>query len=147
MNEKYMCYCGLYCENCAVKATVEPSSRVLYEEMKRVGFEDIINLLPNGEGFWSFLKSTCHEGMCSSCKEGSGNPGCEVRICAKEKGLEMCAFCEEYPCHEFDEFFQGYPSLKRDNDVLRNEGLDKWAEMQDERKKKGLTHSDQDALI
>ena len=35
MNKKYMCHCGLYCENCAVKAKVEPASKALYEEMKR----------------------------------------------------------------------------------------------------------------
>jgi len=33
MDRKYACYCGLYCENCAVKAKVEPAARVLFDEM------------------------------------------------------------------------------------------------------------------
>ena len=142
MNKKYMCYCGIYCENCAVKAKVEPASKVLYEEMKKAGFEDIINFIPDGEGFWRFLKSVSQEGACISCQEGSGNPGCVVRICAKEKGIEMCALCQEYPCDKFYEYFKGYPVLEHDNDILRKDGLDKWAEMQNERKEKGFTYSD-----
>ena len=142
MNKKSMCYCGLYCENCAVKAKVEPASKVLYEEMKKAGFADIIHFIPDGEAFWRFLKSVSQEGACISCQEGSGNPGCTVRICAKEEGIEMCAWCKEYPCDKFDEFFKGYPILKNDNDILRKDGLDKWAVMQDERQEKGFAYSD-----
>lgn len=29
MDRKYSCYCGLYCENCAVKVKVEPAAKVL----------------------------------------------------------------------------------------------------------------------
>jgi len=142
MNKKYMCYCGLYCENCAVKAKVEPASKLLYEEMKKAGFEDIIHFIPDGESFWRFLKSVSQEGACLSCQEGSGNPGCAVRICAKEKKIEMCALCNEYPCDKFDEFFKGYPILKNDNDILRKDGLGRWAEIQDERKEKGFVYSE-----
>ena len=142
MYKKYMCYCGLYCENCAVKAKVEPASKVLYEEMKKAGFEDIIHFIPDGEGFWRFLKTISQEGACISCQEGSGNPGCAVRICAKEKEIEMCALCGEYPCDKFDEFFKTYPTLKNDNDILRKDGLEQWATIQDERKEKKFTYSD-----
>ena len=34
MNQKYTCYCGLTCENCACKVKVEPAAKVLYAEMK-----------------------------------------------------------------------------------------------------------------
>ena len=142
MNKKYVCYCGLCCENCAVKAKVEPASKVLYEEMKNAGFENIIHLIPDGEGFWRFLKSVTQEGACISCQEGSGNPNCSVRTCAIEKKIEMCALCKEYPCDKFDAFFKGYPILKSDNEILRKDGFDKWDKMQEERKEKGFTYSD-----
>ena len=142
MNKRYMCYCGLYCENCAVKAKVGPASIVLYDEMKKAGFEDIIHFIPDGEGFWRFLKSVAKEGACISCQEGSGNPGCIVRICAKEKGVEMCALCADYPCEKFDEFFKAYPVLKNDNDLLREKGLNEWNKMQEERESKGFTYTD-----
>jgi len=51
MNKKYICYCGLYCENCAVKVKIEPVAKILYEEMKKAGFEEIIQFIPNGDKF------------------------------------------------------------------------------------------------
>jgi hypothetical protein len=141
MNEKYICYCGLYCENCAVKVKVDPASKILYEEMKTAGFEGIIQFFPEGDKFWAFLKGMAENGICSSCKEGGGNPGCAVRICAKEKNIEMCALCESYPCEKIEKFFEGYPMLKSDNSMLREEGKDAWSKHQDERRERGFTYS------
>ena len=143
----YACYCGLYCENCAVKAKVEPASKILYEEMKKAGFEEIIQFIPGGDGFWPFLKSMATDGLCISCKEGSGNPGCAVRICAKEKAVEMCAFCDSYPCEKFTVFFEGYPVLERDNALLREEGMDAWLKLQEKRRLAGFTYSDMTEII
>jgi len=143
MNEKYTCYCGLYCENCAVKVKVEPASKILYEEMKKAGFEEIIHMIPDGDRFWSFLKGMAVTGVCVSCKEGSGNPGCAVRICAKEKNIELCALCESYPCEKFTRYFEGYPILLHDNLILREKGMDEWSKLQDERHAKGFTYFDE----
>ena len=142
MKKEYICYCGLHCENCAVKARVEPASRVLYEEMKKAGFEDIIDFIPDGEIFWRFLKAVSEEGACVSCQAGSGNPGCAVRICAQEKGTRMCALCEEYPCETFDRYFASYPILKSDNALLREKGIEEWFQLQAERRVRGFTYSD-----
>jgi hypothetical protein len=142
MDKKYTCYCGLYCENCAVKAKVQPASIILYDEMKRAGFEGIMHMLPEGDKFWTFLKGMAENGICSSCKEGGGNPGCAVRICAKEKKIEMCALCESYPCEKFTKFFERYPVLKQDNSMLRDEGTDDWAKLQDDRRESGFTYAD-----
>ena len=142
MNTKYICYCGLYCGNCAVKAKVEPASKTLYEEMKKAGFEEIIHFIPNGDTFWTFLKGMAVDGVCVSCKNGSGNPACAVRACAKEKNIEACALCADYPCDKFERFFEGYPILKHDNAVLREQGLEAWAKLQDERQAKGFTYKD-----
>lgn len=137
MDRKYACYCGLYCENCAVKVKVEPASKVLYQEMNKLGFEEIMPYFPNGDKFWSFLKGMSVEGVCISCKAGSGNPACKIRLCAKEKNVDMCAFCNSYPCEYFTEFFEGYPMLKQDNSILREKGWESWEKLQDERKARG----------
>jgi len=142
MDKKYNCYCGLYCENCAVKAKIGPASEILYKEMKNAGFEEIINFIPGGEKFWPFLKDMAEKGLCISCQEGGGNPGCSVRKCAKEKGLEMCAFCDDYPCKEFDPFINNYPTLKSDNDLLREKGMESWLKLQEERRASGFTYTD-----
>ena len=142
MNKEYICYCGLYCENCAVKSRVEPAAQALHTELKKAGFEDIINFIPDGEAFWRFLKSVSEEGACVSCKAGSGNPGCTVRACAQEKGVNMCALCEDYPCDKFPAFFEGYPVLKHDNDFLRAKGMVEWAKMQENRMAQEFSYTD-----
>jgi hypothetical protein len=48
----------------------------------------------------------------------------------------MCALCESYPCAHFTEFFEGYPTLKHDNTILREKGWESWAKLQDERRAK-----------
>ena len=142
MDKKYICYCGLYCGNCAVKVKVEPASKVLYKEMRKAGFEEIMPFFPDGNQFWSFLKGMAVEGVCISCKAGSGNPACKVRLCAKEKNVEICALCESYPCEYFTEFFESYPILKHDNSVLREKGWEAWSELQDERQARSFTYTE-----
>lgn len=141
MEKEYACYCGLYCENCAINAKVYPAAKKLYEEMKNAGFDDIVNFIPGGNGFWKFLEEITENRICTSCRDGSGNPGCMVRKCAKEKSVEMCAFCEEYPCPLINNFDGGYPMLKSDNDVLLSGGWDEWGKMQDERRASNFTYS------
>jgi hypothetical protein len=138
MKKEQACYCGLYCENCAVKVKVEPTAKVLYDEMQKLGFEEIMPFFPDGDKFWSFLKGMSTEGVCISCKAGSGNPACKIRQCAKEKNVEMCVLCESYPCDLFDDFFKGYPMLEDDNAVLRGNGWEAWGKLQDERQAKGF---------
>ena len=144
MNREYICYCGFYCENCAFKVKVEPASKVLYTEMKNAGFEHIMHLLPEGDKFWSFLKGMVTDGVCVSCQKGSGDPNCAIRKCATEKGVEMCALCESYPCELFKKYFNEYPPLLKDNAFLREKGMEEWAKLQDERQKKGFTYPGKD---
>ena len=144
MKQEYICYCGFYCENCAVKVKVEPASKILYKEMKKAGFEDVIHLLPNGETFWSFLKGMAIDGVCVSCQKGSGDPNCAIRKCAKEKGVEMCALCDSYPCEIFNKYFGAYPLLLSDNAILREKGKDEWSKLQDERQASGFTYPGKD---
>jgi hypothetical protein len=143
MDKKYFCYCGLYCENCAIKAKVHPAAKVLYNEMKKAEVDKFIHMLPGGEGFWPFLKNVAEDGVCTSCREGAGNPGCAIRICAKEKNVEMCALCESYPCERFDNFYEEYSTLKEDNAFLRDKGMEVWLKMQEERRLRGFSYADE----
>ena len=140
MDKTYICYCGLYCENCVVMAKITPAAKALYDEMRIAGFEDVINYIPGGDGFWPFLKGMAENGLCVSCKDGGGDPDCAIRLCAKEKEVELCAFCDEYPCGKIDAF-QGYSMIKQDNELIRAQGMDAWAKLQDERRQNGFTYS------
>jgi hypothetical protein len=142
VNKEFICYCGLYCENCAVMAKVTPASKVLYNEMLKAGFEEVIHQIPGGDGFWPFLKNMATFGACLSCKSGGADPSCAIRICAKEKLLEACAFCVEYPCEKFSDMLMRNPILKQDNVLLRNKGIEVWAKLQDERRVNGFTYQE-----
>ncbi len=141
MDSRYVCHCGLYCENCVTRATVVPAAKTLYREMKAAGFEDMIEMIPDGGPFWSFLRYMAEVGTCESCQAGSGNPGCEIRICARERGVEVCATCPDYPCERFSELFAGYPVLREDNALLRDQGMAAWADRQDRRRAEGFTYT------
>ncbi len=130
------------CANCATKARVEPAAKALYDEMKKAGFEDVVHFLPDGAEFWTFLGGMAENGACMSCLSGSGNPCCGIRICAKEKGMDMCALCADYPCDKFAGLLAGYPMLKGDNALLREKGMDAWMRLQDDRRATRYTYSD-----
>ena len=133
VKKEFTCYCGLYCEACAIKVKVFPAARVLYDEMMKTGFENVVSNLPGGDVFWQFLKDIAENWVCVSCREGSGMPDCKVRECAKGKGVSMCALCESYPCGVFLDFAAGYEELKKDNEMLREKGWAAWAAMMDAR--------------
>ncbi|MDR0790977.1 MAG: DUF3795 domain-containing protein [Methanomassiliicoccaceae archaeon] len=140
MDRRYACYCGLCCENCAIKVKVFTAAKILHDEMRNVRFDEVVKMIPGGDGFWTFLKDIAENGATASCRGGCGDPGCKVRICAVEKGIEMCAFCDEYPCTVFKEFSADHPIIVRDNALLREKGWDAWLKLQDERRAKGFTY-------
>jgi hypothetical protein len=83
------------------------------------------------------------DGICVSCRDGGSNPGCAIRACAKEKGIEMCAFCDGYPCEKFNDMFKGISTLEHDNDLLRKSGWDAWSALQEERLARGYSYQEQ----
>lgn len=40
---------------------------------------------------------------CEGCRNGGGPPDCTIRICARERGLELCSSCEDLDgCDRFE---------------------------------------------
>ncbi len=62
-------------------------------------------------------------GDCDGCKANrrlfSGCIKCEIRDCAKQKGLNNCAHCTEYACEKLSAFFSTDPQAKIALDVIR----------------------------
>jgi hypothetical protein len=140
MDKKYACYCGLCCENCAIKVRVFPAAKTLYDEMRNAGFDDVVNAIPGGDAFWTFLKNIAENWICTSCRDGSGDPGCKIRLCAQEKGVDMCVFCDDYPCALLKDMYGRNTVIVKDNALLREKGWDAWLKMQDERRARGFTY-------
>lgn len=96
-------YCGLYCGACP-------------------------NLLGTQAG--------TEQNVCLGCKSDT-NPewclNCELKICAREKGLDFCYQCDEYPCNNLTTFKEDpqYPYHQEVYDymkVIAKEGKGAWLE-------------------
>ena len=78
-------YCGLYCGACSFKLTVDENERAhvlslpaRYDKAKEAELEP-----------------------CPGCRNepaSSGDDPCEIRSCARTRGLEHCGSCAEFPC-------------------------------------------------
>jgi hypothetical protein len=44
---------------------------------------------------------------------------CEIRKCGQEKGVENCAYCNDYGCKKLTDFFQMVPEAKANLDEIR----------------------------
>jgi hypothetical protein len=50
---------------------------------------------------------------CLGCEKGGGPPGCSIRICAKERGYELCSECPELEeCKNFNWLTKSHKRLK-----------------------------------
>ena len=145
MDERYICYCGLYCGNCSIKAKIDPAAETLRNEIKKIGYDEIIiNYIPGGKEFWNFLTGMTETGSCVSCKSGmGGDPACPIRKCASGRDVSVCALCDDYPCEKFDgPLFKSCPVAKSDNELIRTKGMAAWGELQDGRRRNGFTYQD-----
>ena len=108
-------YCGLFCESCAVYIASKTSKNdlaVLAEKMN----------------------TTVEEMHCEGCKSDRLSPHCRscfFKSCAREKGLEYCEDCSDFPCQKLMEFKEQFPHR---NELLvsakyrKENGIEKWVE-------------------
>ena len=76
---------------------------------------------------------------CSGCKCKTDN--CEIKSCCKEKELNYCFECSDYPC---DRDMHKNIRVKAFNTVAKNEGLDKLSEYLCKNYKLGITYHKED---
>ena len=142
---KDIAYCGLNCRMCNLTTILPETAQKLYQIMKDDGWEFFGSIVHKEfNDFWKVLNSLAGlQENCPLCKGGCGNPDCKLRICAREKGLEVCAFCNSYPCADLQEFQKGrYTFLEANNLSLREKGLERWLAEQEELVRKGLRNAD-----
>jgi len=105
-------YCGLYCGGCGVYQATATAKGIEYEP-------------------GSF--TTCRG--CNSSEVSIWCTDCEIKICARERGLRYCLQCESYPCDKAERFRDDaeYP-YHADTPAmmvrLSEIGLEAWAEEQ-----------------
>lgn len=86
MNES-IGYCGYNCHLCAARSEDEETRRKLVNGWKALfGHENY----------------TAENVKCDGCRSSGtvADTQCEARPCAREKGIESCALCDEFPCNK-----------------------------------------------
>jgi hypothetical protein len=139
---EFVTYCGLWCELCAERGRIPKRAAALQEAMAEEGWPHWGPTVPGFSEFWEFLGGLCADGGCRGCRAGGGFPECQIRICAREGGLELCSQCADFPCDHIEALGARYPTLIADNRRLQAVGLEQWLEEQEERARRGVCYAD-----
>ena len=137
-------YCGGYCGQCARwkdNATFTRLASAMAEladahgfqywmpnEVKEFDYREFrkaLDFFSNKDG-WLICKK--------GCKQGDGNPYCEIRNCCQKHGINLCFECSEFPCD----------MIRKDKKVMERAreykelGKEKWLQHQKKKGKKGF---------
>ncbi len=114
--EENLAYCGLICEKCAIYLATREQDEDKKYEMK----VDIAEQIKKHYGQETKPEDV---GDCDGCKAETGSifcSGCEIRICAVEKGIANCAYCDDYTCEALEKLFPTDPDAKKRLDAIKN---------------------------
>ncbi len=113
-----MAYCGLVCQTCPIYVATREENR---EEQARMRAE--IAQLCNEQYGMKYEPEDITD--CDGCRTEGGRlfsacKNCPIRNCAKQKGLENCAHCNEYVCERLEAFFATESAAKARLDGVRS---------------------------
>ena len=109
--EGMIAYCGLNCSQCPTFLATQENS----DEKRRQVAEQ-----------WSKQYKAAFKPEDINC-DGCASNGrlfghcsiCKIRQCGRERGLENCASCNDYPCQILEDFFQIAPQGKINLEEIR----------------------------
>ena len=96
-------YCGLNCVTCQIYLATRETDLKKQRQMR----EQIASYITKQFGTETRLEDVTD---CDGCTTKNGKlfsecQKCQIRKCAKEKGLENCAYCSEYACDKLSKLF------------------------------------------
>ena len=111
-------YCGLTCGTC----TIYLATREKEDGKKHKMRIEISQEIKKHYG-WDCKPEDVND--CDGCTTGDGRlfwscKNCEVRKCARRKGVENCAHCSEYPCEKLKRLYAIEPHGKERLDKIRS---------------------------
>lgn len=110
--EKMIAFCGLDCGECPTfLATRENDDRKRKEVAALWSKQYQAQIKPEDIN-------------CDGCFSGNGRlfshcSVCEIRRCGREKVVENCGYCPDFPCQKLSAFFQMVPQSKITLDEIR----------------------------
>jgi len=115
MKARYDSYCGLNCGACPIGLANETNNTDAIEQMAKDWEAEISDLKCSG------CKTELTAIFCTSCA---------MRICAREKQLEFCYQCDEYPCEKITEFRNDkaphHSAVFSNQENIKKKGLEPW---------------------
>jgi len=136
-------YCGVYCPNCGARCRLPQRAAALITTMKAGEYDDWGHGLEGFTTFWKFLHGLADVSEPKRCRnEICGAPNCGMRKCAKDKGIEACPLCADYPCEMIQTFSRSEPTLIFDGQRMGEIGLEQWIDEQEARKLNGFCYDD-----
>jgi hypothetical protein len=141
---RHVAYCGLHCGLCAHRNRIPQQAKQLQKSLHEEGMDNWYQYIPEMKNtfptFWQFLQKLVD--LDCTCRTDGGPPDCKIRQCAKQKSIEICTQCKEYPCKLIRNLAEHYPTLIQDGKRLQKIGLEKWVKEQEERVKRGVVYAD-----
>jgi len=137
-------YCGLYCGLCAQRSRIPREARQLQNSLHEEGFDDWYRYFPDIKEafppFWQFLRWLVE--LHCACRADGRPPDCQMRRCARERRIDVCTQCSDYPCAHIAGLAERYPTMIQDGKHLQKVGLETWIKEQQERAKRGVIYAD-----
>ncbi len=122
MKVRYDTYCGLNCGACPVGLANEREDE---------------NTLKSMAEQWGVQRE---EVNCTGCKTQTIAPfcaRCEMRVCAREKGLEFCSQCIDFPCRTITAFKNDkaphHSPILKNLEEIEKEGIEAWLKKEEKR--------------
>jgi len=136
--------CGqYYCNLCAYfKGTIVDAAKNLLGYTERYGSLRLIAERSNACDLDEFLKGlrwlSSHSVPCRGCRFGGGWswwPDCPVRDCTKQKGIDFCYECHDFPCKRLkeDPLLERKRMMIEANNTIRSLGIKRYLEQLKER--------------
>jgi len=110
--DQIIAYCGLACHECGALLATQADDDEKRAEVAREWSEQFnVDVSPENIN-------------CDGCLSERGRlfshcMTCQIRKCAREKDLDNCGYCDEYPCEKLGLVFQNAPNAKKTLDKIR----------------------------
>ncbi len=151
--KKMIGYCGIFCGTCGMfrGRIYAKIAQEFLEVIKAAGYPDELTINPKGvkpdfdfneflKGLEYFSKEDSGAYCQEPCKQGGGVK-CKFRKCVKERGIEICYECKDYPCNEFPWTLEKNPEKLKDYELFKKLGVEGWIRFHADRTKKGYNNS------
>ena len=122
--------CGILCGSCPMGGgTIAEAAGRTRQNLADSEIPNWAPFVPGGEAIdWAAVDLGLAwmetHGRCAGCENGGGPPDCTIRVCAREKGYDLCSSCEELEgCTRF-EWLRDQGQMIKDR-LNENRGLSK----------------------